>query len=205
MSANAAASATPAGPGRKGRILAGIGMFLLVWAVAYFSGMQELVEDIEQREMQEARLKDDYRAKKAQAVNLDLLRQQLREVDATVDVLKVVLPARIDKQFIELMQLAQANGLRIDRLDLPANDQVREGFAELSGTLRVSGPFHGIGAFVGELGASNAIVVLQDLKVESVPGRDSVAMDATVKAYRYLDEEELVAARKAARKAVSKK
>jgi type IV pilus assembly protein PilO len=60
----------------------------------------------------------------------------------------------------------------------------------------VSGRYHDLGAFAGDIANLPRIVTLNNLNVTAL--RDGVlAMDATAKTYRYLDEEELAAQRKA--------
>ena len=175
------------------------GVFAFVWLVAYFAAFESLLDDMDGSKLEMEKLKAAYLEKKMQAVSLELLRVQLREVDQMASSLQVALPQRFDTQFVEVMQAARVHGLRIDYLQLTADELAREFYAELTGSLRVSGPFHDLGAFAGELASKGAIVALQDLKIESAPTGGAVSMDATVKAYRYLDEEEVAATRKAAR------
>src|SRR6266850_375867 len=48
---------------------------------AYFADTQSQIEELENGRNQETKLKEEYLGKKKQAINLDLHRQQLREID----------------------------------------------------------------------------------------------------------------------------
>lgn len=181
------------------RVLVCTGVFAFVWLVAYIAAFESLLDDMEGSKLEMEKLKAAYLEKKMHAVSLDLLRVQLREVEQMAASLQVALPPRFDTQFVEVMQTARAHGLRIDHLQLIADELAKGFYAELTGSLRVSGPFHDLGAFVGELASKGTIVALQDLKIESAPTGGGVSMDATVKAYRYLDHEEVAAMRETAR------
>ena len=69
--------------------------------------------------------------------------------------------------------------------------------------MRVSGRYHDLGAFAGDIANLPRIVTLNNLNLTAQ--RDGVlALDATAKTYRYLDEEELAAQRKARQPAAKK-
>jgi type IV pilus assembly protein PilO len=74
---------------------------------------------------------------------------------------------------------------------------VKEYYAELPISLRITGRYHDIGLFAGDIANLSRIVTLNNLTI--VPARDgSLSMDATARTYRYLDPEEVKAQRKAA-------
>jgi len=66
-------------------------------ALGYFLDWQEEMESLEAGRVQEAKLKDEYVAKQQQAINLDLYRQQLREIDSSFGALLRQLP--IDRKW----------------------------------------------------------------------------------------------------------
>jgi type IV pilus assembly protein PilO len=79
----------------------------------------------------------------------------------------------------------------------PGQATVKEYYAELPIALRVTGRYHDIGSFTGDVAHLSRIVTLNNLSI--VPSRDGVlVMDATAKTFRYLDAEEIAAQRKAA-------
>ena len=69
---------------------------------------------------------------------------------------------------------------------------MREFYAELPITIKVTGNYHDLGAFASDVGKLSRIVTLNDIAL--APTKDSArVMDATAKTFRYLDEEEVAA------------
>ncbi len=58
-----------------------VGLLVGIVFLGYFLDWQEQMDSLEAGRAQEAKLKDEYVAKQQQAINLDLYRQQLREID----------------------------------------------------------------------------------------------------------------------------
>jgi type IV pilus assembly protein PilO len=76
---------------------------------------------------------------------------------------------------------------------------VREFYAELPISIRITGNYHDMGAFASDVGKLSRIVTLNDISLSA--GKDNaLVMDATAKTFRYLDEDEVAARRKAAMK-----
>jgi len=70
---------------------------------------------------------------------------------------------------------------------------VKDYYAELPISIKVSGRYHDIGAFAGDIANLSRIVTLHNLNVVSAP-RDAsgaLAMEATARTYRYLDPTEI--------------
>jgi len=73
---------------------------------------------------------------------------------------------------------------------------VKDYYAELPITIRVSGRYHDMGSFASDIANLSRIVTLNNLMI--VPIKDGgLTMDATAKTFRYLDTEEIAAQRKA--------
>jgi type IV pilus assembly protein PilO len=66
-----------------------------------------------------------------------------------------------------------------------------EFYAETPIHVKVTGGYHDIAAFVSDVSKLSRIVTLQDISME--PAKDGVMnMDAVVRTYRYLDDEEVM-------------
>jgi len=93
-------------------------------------------------------------------------------------------------------------GLQFD-LFKPGPEQIRDFYAELPITVRLTGTYHDFGAFAGDIGKLSRIVTLNNISINTnQQSKDgSLVMDATTKTFRYLDEEELAANRKRAAEA----
>ena len=172
----------------------------------FFADTQSQIEELERGEQEEAKLKLDYVDKKKQAVNLDLHRQQLREIDTQFGALLRQLPnkSQMDALLVDINQAGLGRGLQFDLFrPAPAENQ-REFYAELPITVKVVGTYHDMGAFASDVGQLSRIVTLNDVSIQT--GKDGVlSMDATARTFRYLDDDEVAARRKAAAKGGAKK
>jgi type IV pilus assembly protein PilO len=74
---------------------------------------------------------------------------------------------------------------------------LKDYYAELPITVRVSGRYHDLGAFTSDIANLPRIVTLNNLNVQTVKN-SSLSLDAVAKTFRYLDEDEVAAQRKAA-------
>ena len=77
-----------------------------------------------------------------------------------------------------------------------ASEAAREFYSELPITLKLIGTYHDMGGFAADVGQLPRIVTLNDVSIEA--GKDgNLTMDVTARTFRYLDEEEVSAQRKA--------
>ena len=85
----------------------------------------------------------------------------------------------------------------------PGQENVKDFYAELPINVRLTGSYHDFGAFAGDIGRLSRIVTLNDMSITGNPqSKDgTLVLDAVTKTFRYLDEEELAAKRKAAQAA----
>ena len=144
-------------------------------------------------------LKDDFRAKLGQAVNLSELRKQKQQVQEYVTQLERQLPgkAEMDALLSDINQAGIGRGLQFE-LFRPGQVEIKDYYAVLPITLRVTGRFHDIGAFTADVANLSRIVTLHNLAIS--PTKDaagSLSMDAVARTYRYLDAVELAEVRKA--------
>ena len=143
-------------------------------------------------------LKDDYRAKLGQAVNLSELRKQKQQVQEYVTQLERQLPgkAEMDALLSDINQAGIGRGLQIE-LFRPGQVEIKDYYAVLPITLRVTGRFHDVGAFTADVANLSRIVTLHNLAL--VPAKEpagTLSMDAVARTYRYLDVAELAEVRK---------
>ena len=150
------------------------------------------------------KLKEEFVAKKSQAVNLDLYVQQLNEIDRSFGALLKQLPSKseVESLLVEINQSGMGRGLQFE-LFKPGQENVKDFYAELPINVRLTGSYHDFGAFAGDIGRLSRIVTLNDMSITGNPqSKDgTLVLDAVTKTFRYLDEEELAAKRKAAQAA----
>jgi type IV pilus assembly protein PilO len=176
-----------------------IGLLVAIPVAGFFADTQGQIEELERGQADEAKLKDEYLKKKQQAVNLDLHRQQLREIDTQFGALLRQLPNRsqMDALLVDINQAGLGRGLQFELFRPAGAEIVREFYAELPIAVKVTGTYHDMGAFASDVGQLSRIVTLNDVAIQA--GKDgNLTMDATARTFRYLDENEVSAQRKQA-------
>ena len=188
--------------GAKAAIL-GVLFVALVFAGYWFvwSGQLDTLNTAKQEEMS---LRDTYLSKKRQAVNLDLYKQQLKDIERSFGALLKQLPnkSEMDALLTDINQAGLGRGLQFE-LFKPGVETVTDFYAALPISVRVTGSYHDLGAFASDIALLPRIVTLHD--VDITPDKDGgLAMNATIKTYRYLDDNELEAQKKDAKGAAKK-
>ena len=186
------------------KIVVLIAILVTIPVAGFFGVWQGQIEELENGLQQEETLKKDYLAKKTQAVNLDLHKQQLREIDTQFGALLKQLPnkSQMDALLVDINQSGLSRGLQFELFKPAPTESAREFYSELPILVKVVGTYHDMGAFAADVGQLPRIVTLNDVSIEA--GKDgNLTMDVTARTFRYLDEEEVSAQRKAA--AASKK
>lgn len=160
--------------------------------------------ELEAEQTKEVTLREEYKKKLGKAVNLEALKKQREQVQQYVTQLEKQLPskAEMDALLSDINQAGLGRSLQFD-LFRPGQVAVKDYYAELPITVRVTGRYHDLGAFASDIANLSRIVTLNNLTI--LPGKEGVlAMDATAKTFRYLDAEEVAAQAKAAPKGVGK-
>ncbi len=169
---------------------------------AYFLDWSVQLEELETGKKKEAQLKTDYVSKKKQAINLDLHKQQLREIDVAFGALLKRLPnrAQMDALLVDINQAGLGRGLQFELFKPAGAESKKEFYSEMPIQVRVIGNYHDMGAFASDLGKLSRIVTLSDVKIGTTK-EGNLQMDAIARTFRYLDDEEVAAQRKSATKA----
>ena len=166
-------------------------------AALWFAWLTNSADELEVEQKKEAALRLDFQKKLKQAVNLDALRKQREQVQQYVTQLEKQLPskAEMDALLSDINQAGLGRSLAFDHFR-PGSVSVKEYYAELPISIRVSGRYHDMGSFASDIAHLSRIVTLNNLEINQ--GRDgSLTMDTTAKTFRYLDPEEVAAQRRA--------
>src|ERR1700704_2206400 len=165
--------------------------------VGWFVFWSKQVDELDRLRAEETSLKDQYKQKLQQAINLEDLRKQKEQVSQYVLTLEKQLPskAQMDALLSDINQAGIGRGLQFE-LFRPGQVTVKDYYAELPIAVKVSGRYHDLGAFTSDIANLPRIVTLNNLALAA--GKDgSLTLDATAKTFRYLDESEVQAQRKA--------
>ena len=171
---------------------------VLVVAGLWFAWLTNSEAELVAEQATEVKLRDDYKVKLIKAVNLDALKKQREQVLQYVTQLEKQLPskAEMDALLSDINQAGLGRSLQFE-LFRPGQVAVKDYYAELPISIKVTGKYHDIGAFASDIANLSRIVTLNNLAV--VPVKDStLSMEATAKTFRYLDKDEVAAQSKAA-------
>lgn len=186
------------------RVAVLLGLFAAILLGGWWFVWNDELEVLAAKQQDELRLKDEYVSKKTQAVNLDLYTQQLSEIDRSFGALLKQLPnkSEVESLLVEINQSGMGRGLQFE-LFKPGKEVSKDFYAELPISVRLTGSYHDFGAFAGDIGALSRIVTLNNISISANPQTKdgSLVMDAVTKTFRYLDDEELAAKKKAAQAA----
>lgn len=175
-----------------------VALMVTIVAALWFVWLEGSDAELEAERAKEVVLREDYKKKLVQAVNLEALKKQREQVQQYVTQLEKQLPskAEMDALLSDINQAGLGRSLYFD-LFRPGQVGVKEYYAELPIALRVTGRYHDVGAFASDIANLSRIVTLNNLAV--TPGRDgTLVLEATAKTFRYLDSDEVLAQRKAA-------
>ncbi|MDR2837571.1 MAG: type 4a pilus biogenesis protein PilO [Azonexus sp.] len=175
-----------------------IGLFVVALVIGWLLLWSDQLADLEAKRQAEDGFKQQYLEKKKQAVNINLYREQLEEINRSFGALLKQLPdkSEIDALLIEVNQAGLGRGLQFE-LFRPGQEQIKDFYAELPVAVKINGNYHDIGAFAADIAKLPRIVTLNNVSI--APVKDALlSLDATIKTFRYLDEAEVAAQKKAA-------
>ena len=170
-------------------VLSAVGIYFLVW--------DEQRPKLQQFAAEEQQLRQEFKDKHAKAVNLELYKQQLKDIERSFGALLRQLPGRteVPSLLVDISQTGLAAGLE-EKLFQPQPEQRKDFYAELPIKIRLTGSYHQFGEFVSGLAALPRIVTLHDIdiKPDNKDAYDQLSLELTAKTYRYLDDEEVATA-----------
>jgi type IV pilus assembly protein PilO len=178
-------------------------LLLLVFAAYWFNWKQQ-IEELARTRALEQDLRTSFLNKKKQAVNLDAHRKQLAEIEESFGEMLKQLPNKSEMEALltDINQAGLGRGLQFE-LFRPAVSETRsEFYAELPITIKLSGNYHDIGAFASDVSQLSRIVTLNDIALTK-NASGIIVLDAVAKTFRYLDESEVAAQRRAKRDAAA--
>ncbi|GAB1233157.1 type 4a pilus biogenesis protein PilO [Ferrigenium sp. UT4] len=180
-------------------------MFLVVVVSGAFLDWQDQYENLKQVEREEVTLKESYLEKKREAINLDIIKKQLLDTQQSFGALLKQLPSKseMDALLTDINQAGLGRGLQFE-LFRPGVEVATGVFTEQPIALKVTGNYDDLGNFASDVSQLPRIVTLNDIKISPLAGGVGLSLEATAKTYRYLDEAELAAQKRAARAARKK-
>jgi type IV pilus assembly protein PilO len=169
-------------------ILSVLGIYVFVW-----DGQRP---ELQRRQAEEGQLRAEFREKHSKAVNLEVYKQQLKDIERSFGALLRQLPGKteVPSLLVDISQTGLAAGLQ-EKLFQPEGEVKKDFYAELPIKIKLTGSYHQFGEFVSGIAALPRIVTLHDIdiKPDNKDAYDQLSLELTAKTYRYLDEEEIAA------------
>jgi len=186
------------------KVSALLGVFCVVFGLLWYVWLDGLSVELEVDQQKEVELRKVYVDKLSQAINLESLRKQLEEVRQYVNQLEKQLPskAEMDALLSDINQAGLGRSLQFE-LFRPGQVVVKEYYAELPISVKISGAYHDVGLFASDIAHLSRIVTLNDIQLAPMKDKQNQLMlEGVAKTFRYLDLDEVEAQRKAKEKKV---
>ena len=172
-----------------------LAMVAAVVVAAWFALLSGATDELDAEREREPALKKEFTSKLGQAVNLSELRKQKLQVQEYVTQLEKQLPgkAEMDALLSDINQAGLGRGLQFE-LFRPGQVEVKDFYAVLPISVKVTGRYHDIGAFAADIANLSRIVTLHNVSISKPPREPNatqLTMEATARTYRYLDQAEV--------------
>ncbi|KFZ30698.1 hypothetical protein IDSA_09245 [Pseudidiomarina salinarum] len=166
-----------------------IGVLVILALIALGLGYHFLLADewasYKREQSKEAQLKIDYRSKYQTAVNLPAYREQLKQLNADLEVLLAMLPNddETPKLLDDITLVGTRSGLKFDRIEwlAPAS---REFYTALPMRMELVGSYHQIGDFVGQLAGLHRIISVKDFTLQRRDMDEGLRLSVQAETYR---------------------
>jgi type IV pilus assembly protein PilO len=187
------------------KILALLLLLVGIMVAGWFLDWTHQLDELNASREKEAELRTKFLAKKEQAINLDAYRKQLADIEQSFGAMLKQLPNKSEMEALlsDINQAGLGRGLQFELFKPAAQEIMSDFYAELPITLKVSGNYHDLGAFTSDVAQLSRIVTLNNLGL-ATDKDGKLVMDATARTFRYLDEDEVAARRKAEREKKAK-
>jgi type IV pilus assembly protein PilO len=180
------------------------GAVAAVCGLVLFMGYKLVIVDqfasLKTIEAQEQEKRAVYIKKQKRANKLPAFKTQLEEMQTSFSALKDQLPSdtEIPGLILDISEKGLSNGLEIDLFE-PKPEIHKEFFAEKPIKLKAKGTYNELAGFVSDLSALPRIVTINNIHLTSIADKSGkkkrkasqkLVLDATIKTFRYLNEEE---------------
>ena len=173
-------------------------LVVVVLVLGYMLLIKDQRTELESEAQKEQTLRQEFERKQGLAANLDEYERQLEEMKELLDVMLRQLPSKTEmpELLIDISQTALATGIGNELFE-PGAEVNRGFYAEKPITIRMLGTYHQFGQFVSGVASLPRVVIMTMSDIELKPAdeqlRGDLRMQGTLKTYRYLDEDELLA------------
>ena len=180
-------------------------LLLVLLAGGYWFDWSNQWDQLNAARQQEAELRNQFLDKKRQAINLEAYRKQLADIEQSFGAMLKQLPNKSEMEALlaDINQAGLGRGLQFELFKPAAQEIMSDFYAELPISIKLAGNYHDIGAFASDVSQLSRIVTLNNVGL-GLDKDGRLIMDATARTFRYLDDEEVAAQKKAAREKAEK-
>lgn len=163
-----------------------------VLGAGYYFLTEERILALEKVTLEEKGLREEFSEKMRATANLEALREQLRQMEADLEVMLKQLPTGTEMPDLleDISNTGKKNGLEFE-LFKPEAEQPRDFYAAKPITIKARGTYHQFGAFVSGVAGLSRIVTLENATLSGAAGGknspQSLNIQATLQTYRYGD------------------
>ncbi len=173
------------------RYAACMAVLIAVAVLLWFVWIKNSDDELTAARGAEQKLRADFKAKLGQSINIELLKDQQKQVLQFVNQMERQLPskAEIDTLLQDVNKAGVERRLQFE-LFKPNPIVVKEYYAELPIELRVTGSYHDFAGFASDIANLSRIVTLGNLSF--TPVKDGLlTISSTARTFRYLDPDEV--------------
>lgn len=169
----------------------GVGIIAIAILIAgFWFIIQGEIEEYNEAQKKEQGLRNQFKSKKALAVNLPAYKQQMVDMNQTFGSLLRQLPnsTEVPDLLVDITQAGLGRGLRFN-LFKPRGEGKKGFYAQLPISIEVVGSYHQIAGFVNDVAALPRIVTISNITITKSGGKKrttKLKMVATASTYRYL-------------------
>lgn len=158
----------------------------------YWFHVKKLQADLDRVTAQESELRTQLESKAVLAANLEVYREQMRQMEESFGELLSQLPGETEVPGLleDITFTGLGSGLEFSTIQLQ-NEVEQEFYIELPISISVSGEYHDFGTFASGVASLSRIVTLHDFNINKAGGsRGSLNMNITARTYRYKSSDE---------------
>lgn len=167
------------------KVIFAVLLAIAVSALSYFMLVDSKIDELEVAQKKEIELRQLYRTRYASAVNLDLYKQQMVEMEQTFSFLLKQLPTTHETPGLldDITYVGTTSGLTFIRINWEPEIE-KEFYTELPIKIEVIGDYHQFGNFVSEVAKLPRIVSLHDFAIQTEKD-ERLRFNVVAKTYRY--------------------
>ena len=187
-----------------GKVVLVVLVIAAVLGAGYYFLTKDQLEELDRVTREEQTLRQEFVEKWQTTANLEAFRQQLKQMEADLEVMLRQLPTGTEMPDLleDVSNTGKKNGLEFE-LFKPEAEQPKDFYAAKPIIIKAKGSYHQFGAFVSGVAALSRIVTLENATLVGVAGKDAKAggakkniklgneplsIEAKLQTYRYLEE-----------------